>query len=56
MRQHKYDLHVEHNMELQDFVLQHGHLENLTAGKVVTLPSSFQGSTHNMTLQYEDVI
>jgi len=42
IRNHQSDLRFEHFKGLQDFVLNRAQLNNLTAGKIVVLPSSFE--------------
>lgn len=56
IRHHQSQLRVEHYHGLQDFVLNRAQLESVTAGKIVVLPSTFEGSPRNMTQRYQDAM
>jgi len=49
IRNNQSKLRSEHYRGLQDFVLNRAQLESSTAGRIVVLPSTFDGSPRNMT-------
>lgn len=56
VRQNQSKLRVEHYKGLQDFVVNKSRLSNSTTGKVVILPSTFQGSPRNLAQRYQDAM
>lgn len=50
---HQFQLRTEQYKGLQDFVMNHIQQENLRAGKIVILPSSFERSPRNMVQRYQ---
>lgn len=56
LRKHQTELRTEQYKGLQDFVTNHIQQENLRAGKIVILPSSFEGSPRNMVQRYQDAM
>lgn len=56
VRQNQSKLREEHYKGLQDFVVNKSRLSNSTTGKVVILPSTFQGSPRNLAQRYQDAM
>lgn len=56
IRSNQSQLRSEHYRGLQDFVLNRAQLDSATAGRIVVLPSSFEGSPRNMAQRYQDAM
>ena len=56
IREHQSELRVEQYAGLQDFVLNKARLDNMNVGRIVVLPSSFEGSPRNLIQRYQDAM